>query len=103
MAASDSFVARNLAIIIGVARSEEHTSELQSRSDLVCRLLLEKKKNAACVGGADDDALVDLERHREELAARLLLEDIVVRLNAAEIVLPHPGPSFFETARAPAD
>jgi len=28
-----------------VFRSEEHTSELQSRSDLVCRLLLEKKKN----------------------------------------------------------
>src|SRR5206468_11442803 len=28
-----------------VLRSEEHTSELQSRSDLVCRLLLEKKKN----------------------------------------------------------
>src|SRR6266704_1597535 len=27
------------------ARSEEHTSELQSRFDLVCRLLLEKKKN----------------------------------------------------------
>src|SRR2546421_3301367 len=27
-----------------VKRSEEHTSELQSRSDLVCRLLLEKKK-----------------------------------------------------------
>src|SRR5207249_8991632 len=28
-----------------VSRSEEHTSELQSRFDLVCRLLLEKKKN----------------------------------------------------------
>src|SRR5436190_18271508 len=28
------------------ARSEEHTSELQSHSDLVCRLLLEKKKGA---------------------------------------------------------
>src|SRR5260221_9078104 len=27
-------------------RSEEHTSELQSHSDLVCRLLLEKKKSA---------------------------------------------------------
>src|SRR5260221_9422078 len=27
-----------------MARSEEHTSELQSHSDLVCRLLLEKKK-----------------------------------------------------------
>src|SRR2546421_1255940 len=30
---------------VGV-RSEEHTSELQSRSDLVCRLLLEKKKES---------------------------------------------------------
>src|SRR2546427_4782685 len=28
-----------------VDRSEEHTSELQSQSNLVCRLLLEKKKN----------------------------------------------------------
>src|SRR2546427_6090934 len=28
-------------------RSEEHTSELQSQSNLVCRLLLEKKKNSA--------------------------------------------------------
>src|SRR5690625_6928341 len=30
-------------------RSEEHTSELQSRGHLVCRLLLEKKKNTCCV------------------------------------------------------
>src|SRR5690349_6941376 len=30
---------------LGMTRSEEHTSELQSRRDLVCRLLLEKKKN----------------------------------------------------------
>src|SRR5438874_10672026 len=29
---------------VAVPRSEEHTSELQSRRDLVCRLLLEKKK-----------------------------------------------------------
>src|SRR2546427_9608283 len=34
------------------ARSEEHTSELQSQSNLVCRLLLEKKKK-------DDEARVD--------------------------------------------
>src|SRR5699024_11298108 len=33
--------------IIDALRSEEHTSELQSRFDLVCRLLLEKKKNKA--------------------------------------------------------
>src|SRR2546427_6767096 len=32
-----------LAVIVA-ARSEEHTSELQSQSNLVCRLLLEKKK-----------------------------------------------------------
>src|SRR2546430_3404263 len=35
-----------LAWPVGIAaRSEEHTSELQSQSNLVCRLLLEKKKN----------------------------------------------------------
>src|SRR2546421_5096078 len=33
-----------LALASDDERSEEHTSELQSRSDLVCRLLLEKKK-----------------------------------------------------------
>src|SRR5438067_9994901 len=47
-------VARNLGLSLylapvgeparGRARSEEHTSELQSRFDVVCRLLLEKKK-----------------------------------------------------------
>src|SRR2546430_10304944 len=30
------------------SRSEEHTSELQSQSNLVCRLLLEKKKSTRC-------------------------------------------------------
>src|SRR2546421_2632678 len=34
-------------------RSEEHTSELQSRSDLVCRLLLEKKKTSGASRGDD--------------------------------------------------
>src|SRR2546421_1509452 len=35
------------------SRSEEHTSELQSRSDLVCRLLLEKKKKNRDQRGLD--------------------------------------------------
>src|SRR5438034_1726437 len=35
---------RHLRAIVELERSEEHTSELQSHSDLVCRLLLEKKK-----------------------------------------------------------
>src|SRR3989441_6687065 len=34
----------------GDVRSEEHTSELQSLAYLVCRLLLEKKKNILCYG-----------------------------------------------------
>src|SRR5690242_21628898 len=34
-----------LAIFTDARRSEEHTSELQSHVNLVCRLLLEKKKN----------------------------------------------------------
>src|SRR2546430_13606280 len=48
IAAGEGFAidARALALIAGSAdgRSEEHTSELQSQSNLVCRLLLEKKK-----------------------------------------------------------
>src|SRR5207249_9981578 len=36
--------ATDAGISCGTTRSEEHTSELQSRFDLVCRLLLEKKK-----------------------------------------------------------
>src|SRR2546430_9179729 len=35
----------DIEILILVERSEEHTSELQSQSNLVCRLLLEKKKS----------------------------------------------------------
>src|SRR2546421_9388195 len=45
-----------------ICRSEEHTSELQSRSDLVCRLLLEKKKKK------------HNHHHISELASRLQLQ-----------------------------
>src|SRR2546429_3445806 len=40
-------LARVATMTIARRRSEEHTSELQSRLHLVCRLLLEKKKNRA--------------------------------------------------------
>src|SRR5256885_8353127 len=48
-------------------RSEEHTSELQSPCNLVCRLLLEKKKNCeetshALLHASDDDALLHYTR-----------------------------------------
>src|SRR5438132_12265147 len=46
-ATASSFLrcAGNPAVSGRAGRSEEHTSELQSHSDLVCRLLLEKKKH----------------------------------------------------------
>src|SRR5258707_1780549 len=50
MAAMSAAVAQQkTTVVLGTAtqRSEEHTSELQSRQYLVCRLLLEKKKNNA--------------------------------------------------------
>src|SRR5688572_30993834 len=47
----------------GKDRSEEHTSELQSQSNLVCRLLLEKKKN---------DAPRHVARRQSESCARYL-------------------------------
>src|SRR5438034_6814505 len=43
--------------VVGIedlGRSEEHTSELQSHSDLVCRLLLEKKKKKSDLHELDD-------------------------------------------------
>src|SRR3712207_7313477 len=42
---SGGIVAESHLVTGRTARSEEHTSELQSRQYLVCRLLLEKKKN----------------------------------------------------------
>src|SRR5260221_6999644 len=61
VAAKGAIRARNSDVsyaIAAILRSEEHTSELQSHSDLVCRLLLEKKKKRrvaaaeACVAEA---------------------------------------------------
>src|SRR5438034_5195182 len=43
--AADRGLGLTAALAACLKRSEEHTSELQSHSDLVCRLLLEKKKN----------------------------------------------------------
>src|SRR2546430_12964473 len=52
-------------------RSEEHTSELQSQSNLVCRLLLEKKKKlyntllhiVQCTGSTSSTTVLDSHRH----------------------------------------
>src|SRR5436309_10571331 len=43
-------------------RSEEHTSELQSRENLVCRLLLEKKNIRSSISGQRREVVVDARR-----------------------------------------
>src|SRR2546430_9845263 len=60
-------IGKPTSFVVGVGvnpaaiRSEEHTSELQSQSNLVCRLLLEKKKNIRV--GTDTDELVATSSH----------------------------------------
>src|SRR5438034_8692383 len=54
-------------MVPGEMRSEEHTSELQSHSDLVCRLLLEKKKDEP----QDGEVRVNLD-YLPEVLLRLL-------------------------------
>src|SRR2546428_6335798 len=54
-------------------RSEEHTSELQSRSDLVCRLLLEKKKYNATGGRQQHNTTLTLMNTPRSKAQQLRL------------------------------
>src|SRR3989449_2374897 len=53
---------------LATKRSEEHTSELQSRLHLVCRLLLEKKKKILfAITTAEEPSKLDVPRHRPAL------------------------------------
>src|SRR2546430_6802454 len=58
-------------IVIGWMRSEEHTSELQSQSNLVCRLLLEKKNGVGDQRGVGLQArpLIGLAMQRQQTIA----------------------------------
>src|SRR5437588_6404982 len=67
--ARDDGAGRNVRVDLhGDHRSEEHTSELQSHSELVCRLLREKKKelfNPSCIGSSLE--LLQIEDRRKRL------------------------------------
>src|SRR2546430_4091632 len=56
---------------IVVLRSEEHTSELQSQSNLVCRLLLEKKKTISTADTPFGSCLVDVFGSRSDLLCEI--------------------------------
>src|SRR2546430_6292208 len=60
-------------------RSEEHTSELQSQSNLVCRLLLEKKKKLTAhpVPTVESSAAIPVSSRRVHLPVLILEHDFV--------------------------
>src|SRR5207249_5613816 len=74
---------------IDCRRSEEHTSELQSRFDLVCRLLLEKKKNKKKVNTTENKnvgrngnrKISTLEGQTREHVTRKLMDAIRISTN----------------------
>src|SRR5262249_57583494 len=63
-----------------IFRSEEHTSELQSLTNLVCRLLLEKKKDIDCMSHFVPDRVRKLIRYGTEPRRQLSLRVFVQRL-----------------------
>src|SRR2546430_5482711 len=66
------------AVVLSFGRSEEHTSELQSQSNLVCRLLLEKKTEERAHptrGRAHRDRHLDPPQPEPRLGARALAPD----------------------------
>src|SRR6266576_3348075 len=60
-----------MSVLPHATRSEEHTSELQSRRDLVCRLLLEKKKK---ILDANDAVIA---KHRPRYNVNLYLDELL--------------------------
>src|SRR5947207_6503799 len=77
------------------ARSEEHTSELQSHSDLVCRLLLEKKKRARWTLRLLENKVVELgivDRASDSTIGRALKKTIFRPIAAnTGTILPQPN------------
>src|SRR6266496_2842623 len=69
-------------------RSEEHTSELQSRRDLVCRLLLEKKKDVTTGDLGGDDTTTDLvdDVTTGDLVDDVMTGDLVDDVTTGELV-----------------
>src|SRR5476649_619700 len=84
-----------------IARSEEHTSELQSHSDLVCRLLLEKKNliRARSITLDCDRALQDVQQWKGEPEGQIVLG--VTSEPMAELLMPVLSSFFFKDPATP--
>src|SRR2546421_1206018 len=72
-------------------RSEEHTSELQSRSDLVCRLLLEKKKKIRTQGLTYEQSMTALktqeDRHSRTCWAKKVMDTRIACVTETSIYI----------------
>src|SRR6267378_2402851 len=75
-------------------RSEEHTSELQSRRELVCRLLLEKKKKHDPLGG-HGGSLPGLEKTITRRQANAIYRSFILRRCRTHPRQPCAGSFFF--------
>src|SRR2546422_5712642 len=62
----------DVGVVAEAKRSEEHTSELQSRLHLVCRLLLEKKKKKVKTSGSQEE-MCRSTKSRSETPAQMTL------------------------------
>src|SRR2546430_4467068 len=86
-----------------VARSEEHTSELQSQSNLVCRLLLEKKNTESADGvvvsihgytfrhSAAPDSVITRQRNSVIVVSGTLIADMTHAIFLTAIVVDRVG------------
>src|SRR2546430_9627848 len=82
------------------SRSEEHTSELQSQSNLVCRLLLEKKNSTTLPSLLAYGSLVDRQNPCHNEPDRQPPSAPSMRTLCR--ISPHPAPHYLATTRAPA-
>src|SRR2546430_8723157 len=73
-------------------RSEEHTSELQSQSNLVCRLLLEKKTNHSIALSHFPHLLLEAPVHSHDIHAGSALDARDSLAPPSRITLPRPSP-----------
>src|SRR2546430_3929023 len=75
-------------------RSEEHTSELQSQSNLVCRLLLEKKKNCThtcCTRSSEPNSLDANTAPSSTATAQLIYQRITLRMHLSSHCSSNPS------------
>src|SRR5439155_1912694 len=78
----------------GKSRSEEHTSELQSRGHHVCRLLLQKKKSTPVTISGTACTIRVLRLLRSSVLGVTALSDTIARVSSARL----PPPESFSTA-----